>query len=82
MENYETLIIELLPNELTPKAKYKYLQHLIAIKDLHTKAKIQSEFDLSWYGCAMAQYRMAERNLNILEGKEEPCEEALYKKSL
>jgi hypothetical protein len=75
MENYERLIIDLLPNELTPKAKYNHLKHLIEIKRLHTAAKEKLEFDLNWFGLGMDRHKDAKRTYNVLMGIEEQPEE-------
>ena len=70
MENYERLIIDLLPSNLTPKAKYEFLQHLLWTKKVHTAAKEKLEFDLDYFGSENIRYHDAKRTYDILTGLE------------
>lgn len=75
MQNYERLIVDLLPANLTPKAKYEFLQHLLWTKTLHTAAKEKLEFDLNWFGKASSNYQNALTTYNVLMGIQEQPEE-------
>ena len=75
MQNYERLIIDLLPANLTPKAKYEFLQHLLWTKKVHTAAKEKLEFDLDYFGHENIRYHDAKRTYDILTGLESQPEE-------
>jgi len=80
MQNYERLIIDLLPANLTPKAKYEFLQHLLWTKKVHTAAKEKLEYDLNWFGPGNVRYMDAKNNYDILMGASEQPEETKHQK--
>lgn len=75
MENYERLIIDLLPANLTPKAKYEFLEHLLWTKRVHTAAKEKLEYDLNWFGTGNVMWKNAKENYDILMGAVDQPEE-------
>lgn len=80
MQNYERLIIDLLPANLTPKAKYEFLQHLIWTKKVHTAAKEKLEFDLDYFDPGSARFSDAQTTYNVLTGLAEQPEETKQQK--
>lgn len=69
MENYERLIIDLLGDELTPRAKYEYVKMLIASRELYNNTKLSLEEDIEWFGKSNPRHIQAERTYDILTGK-------------
>ena len=68
MENYERLIIDLLPANFTPKAKYEFIKHLLEVKELHVKARNHLSASLEWFGKTSSRHKDAKITLDILMG--------------
>lgn len=68
MENYERLILELLGNDLTPKAKYERLKLLIETHRLYNAAKESLQSDLDYFGQEHKRHIQAKKTYDILIG--------------
>ncbi len=69
MQNYEALTIELLGDNITPRAKYELVKHLLKIKELYKATEQSLLSDIDWYGVNMSEYRRATHHYKVLQGE-------------